>query len=241
MIVVKIGGSVITNKSRIREAKMDVIDRIAKDIAEAKANNLILVHGAGSFGHPFVIKYRLKEVKNLKGVVEAHMSCKELNTLFCKAMLKYGLKPFPIHPLTTFKLSGGKILFDAEIFEKALDEGFIPVTHGDMVYDVKDRFFKVLSGDDITLEIAKVFKAEKVGFATDVEGVYVEGELRDVVTWKDLDKIGLSKGIDVTGGMRSKVEKILRSSIKARIFGISKLREFLSCKDVGTLVIGNVL
>jgi len=56
-----------------------------------------------------------------------------------------------------------------------------------------------------------------------------------------LDKIGLSKGIDVTGGMRSKVEKILRSGIKARIFGISKLREFLSCKDVGTLVIGNVL
>ncbi|WP_457550386.1 isopentenyl phosphate kinase [Archaeoglobus sp.] len=241
MIVVKIGGSAITDKGVFKKAKLDVIERVAKDIAEAKPKKLILVHGAGSFGHPFVVKYKLKEEKNLEGVVKAHMSCKELNTIVCNAMLEVGLKPFPIHPLLTFKLHKGRITFDAEIFEKALDEGFIPVTHGDMVYDVEDKFFKVLSGDDITLELAKVFKAKSVGFATDVEGVYVEGKLADVVTWKDLDKIGFSKGVDVTGGMRGKVEKVLRSGVRARVFHVSKLREFLMGKCVGTLVFGNVL
>ena len=241
MIVVKIGGSAITDKNGFKRAKVNVIERVAKDIAEVKPKKIILVHGAGSFGHPFVVKYRLKEEKNLEGVVRAHMSCKELNAIVCEAMLRYGLKPLPIHPLLTFKLRKGRITFDVDIFEKALDEGFIPVTHGDMVYDVEDKFFKVLSGDDITLELAKVFEADKVGFATDVEGVYVDGELADVVTWKDLDKIGFSKGVDVTGGMKSKVEKVLKSGVKARIFHVLKLREFLMCRDVGTLVFGNVL
>ncbi|ADB58610.1 isopentenyl phosphate kinase [Archaeoglobus profundus] len=236
MIVVKIGGSAITDKKGFKIVKIDSIERVAKDIAEVRPRKLILVHGVGSFGHPFVVKYRLKEEKNLEGVVRAHMSCKELNAMICEAMLMYGLKPFPVHPLLTFKLRGGKITFDIDIFEKALEEGFIPVTHGDMVYDVEDRFFKVLSGDDITLKLAKAFKAEKIGFATDVEGVYVDGKLADVVTWKDLDKIGFSKGVDVTGGMRSKVEKILRSGVNARIFSISKFKGFLSCEEVGTLV-----
>lgn len=235
MIIVKLGGSAITDKGRFRVARMDVIESIAKQISEVE-ERIILVHGAGSFGHPFVIKFRLNEEKNLEGIIRAHMSCVELNFKICKVMLNLGLKPFPIHPLQTFKLRGDKIYFDRDMFKDVLKEGFIPVTHGDIVYDVEDRFFKVLSGDDITIELARSFNADKVGFVTDVEGVYIEGKVSTFVTWKDLDKIGFSKGVDVTGGMRSKVEKILRSGVNARVFHYSKLKDFLLCKNVGTLV-----
>lgn len=240
MIVVKIGGSAITDKKGFKKARFEAIKSLAKQIAEVRPKNLILVHGAGSFGHPFVVKYKLKEEKNPEGIVRAHMSCVELNSIVCNAMIKYGLKPFPIHPLQTFKLKGGEVLFDVKIFEYALREGFIPVTHGDMVYDEDERFFKVLSGDDITIELARVFKAEKVGFATDVEGVFVNGRLAKYVSWEDLDHLGFAEGVDVTGGMKGKVEKILKSNIVARIFSLNELKDFLMCKEVGTLV-GNVL
>ncbi len=236
MIVIKVGGSAVTDKSSFKKPKLEVIDKIAKDIADIRPGRLILVHGAGSFGHPFVVKYRLKEVEDIYGVVQAHLSCKELNRIICEFLLKYGLKPYPIHPFLTFRIENGKINFDRFLIENALKKGFIPVLHGDMVYNMDLNRFVVLSGDDITLELARIFKAEKVGFATDVDGVYVDGVLAKVVTSKDLEKIGFSKGIDVTGGMRGKVEKILRSSVKARIFNVSKLRDFLTCKDVGTLI-----
>lgn len=240
MIVVKVGGSAITDKKGFRKAKFKNIESLARQIAEVKPKDFILVHGAGSFGHPFVVEYRLKEEKDLEGIIRAHMSCVDLNFMVCETMLKYGLKPFPIHPLQTFRLKKGKILFDAKIFKSALEEGFIPITHGDLVYDEIDRFFKVLSGDEITLELAKVFKADKVGFATDVKGVYVNGKLAKIVSWDDIDNLGFAEGVDVTGGMRGKVEKILKSGISARIFSLDELKEFLMCKDVGTLV-GNIL
>jgi len=240
LIVVKVGGSALTDKKGFKKAKLEAIESLARQIAEVNPNHFILVHGAGSFGHPFVVEYRLKEEKNLEGIVRAHMSCVELNSIICNAMLEHGLKPFPIHPLQSFRLRNGKISFDVRVFEFALKEGFIPVTHGDMVYDEVKGSFEVLSGDDITLELARVFKADKVGFATDVKGVYVKGRLVKIVSWNDLDHLGFSDGIDVTGGMRAKVEKILRSGIKARIFSLDELKEFLTCEDVGTLV-GNVL
>jgi len=235
MMIVKIGGSAITDKSAFRKPKLEVIDGIARDIAEVK-RRLILVHGAGSFGHPLVVKYKLKEVEDLKGIAEAHLSCKDLNMLVCRAMVKWGLKPYPIHPFSNFRVEGGKIIFDKTLILNSMKKDFIPVIHGDIVFNSDLNRFVILSGDDITIELAKVFRVEKVGFATDVDGVYVDGKLADVVTSKDLEKIGSSVGIDVTGGMRSKVEKILRSGVKARIFNVSRLKDFLMCKNVGTLI-----
>ncbi len=235
MIVVKVGGSVITDKRGFKSARLESMEYVAKVLARNEYD-IIVVHGAGSFGHPYVVKYGLKEKKDLEGTIKAHISCKDLNTLFCKVMMRYGLKPYPIHPFTSFKLERGKIVFDTEVFASAIDEGFIPITHGDMVYDRKERVFKVLSGDDITLELAKVFGVERVGFATDVEGVYIDGKVARVVGSRDLEKIGESRGVDVTGGMRGKVEKIIKHGVDARIFHYLRLEDFLRGEEVGTLV-----
>ena len=50
MILIKLGGSVVTDKSKVATARHDVIDRLAQEIAQAPGKKLI-VHGGGSFGH----------------------------------------------------------------------------------------------------------------------------------------------------------------------------------------------
>jgi len=201
-------------------------------------DKLILVHGVGSFGHPHVVRYKLKEVKDIDGVAITHLSCVSLNFLVCSALRKFGLNPIPIHPLSSFKVVDGKLTFDAEYIGAMMDEGFIPVMHGDMVYNVTEKKFEVLSGDRIVVELAKVFKADRIGFATDVEGVIVRGSVVDELSSVEfLENVDSGKS-DVTGGMRGKVELILKYGLKAFVFHARDIDRFLKGEKVGTLVRG---
>jgi len=236
MIVLKIGGAVITDKSpkSVNVAKFETIERIAKKIAENIEDDLVLVHGVGSFGHPHVIRYGLLKEKNVRGVTVTHLSCVSLNMIVCGYLSQYGLNPIPIHPLSSFRLVEGRLILPDNI-ESLVRDGMIPVVHGDMVYS--NGRFEVLSGDRITVEIAKALKADRVGFATDVEGVIVDGRVVEEI--RELEGIGTAEGKeDVTGGMRGKVEMILKNGIDAYIFHFEDIDKFLKGEKVGTLVRG---
>ena len=62
MIILKIGGSILTNKdSKTSEVDSSSLKRIASEIKDSMDNSqkqLIIVHGAGSFGHPPAKKHR---------------------------------------------------------------------------------------------------------------------------------------------------------------------------------------
>ena len=60
-MILKIGGSVITDKNGELAARTEVINRLAEEIQKAGLKNLIIVHGGGSFGHPTAQKYGIKE------------------------------------------------------------------------------------------------------------------------------------------------------------------------------------
>ncbi len=239
MLIVKIGGAVITDKSvgAVNQAKFDELERVAKTLAENLEDELILVHGVGSFGHPHVLKYELNEKKNVDGVVATHLSCVSLNVMFCGYLHKFGLRPVPLHPLTAFRMEGGRLRFDSELIGSLAEEGLIPVIHGDMVYDVAERTFKVLSGDKIAVELAKVLKPKALGFATDVEGVIVGGKVVRELSREEFDALEGGKA-DVTGGMAGKVRCILDAGVEARIFHAKDLDRFLKGEEVGTLVRG---
>ncbi|HIP57861.1 MAG TPA: hypothetical protein EYH00_00940, partial [Archaeoglobus profundus] len=225
MIILKIGGAVITDKSKgvKSSAKIDEIKRVAKEIANNLEGKMILVHGVGSFGHPYVEDFKLKERKDLKGIIKAHLECKKLNLLVCEALMEQGLNPYPIHPFTSFKIENGRIIFDHKFIEQIMEEGFIPVLHGDMVYNVTDRRFEVISGDKVVIELAQIFDAKKVGFATDVEGVTINGKVAKIIERKHIHKIlkvvENAKGkSDVTGGMRGKLIAISKLKVDTYIF-----------------------
>jgi isopentenyl phosphate kinase len=61
LVLLKLGGSVITDKTRPFTARLDVIERLAAEIKNALTDRgddlrLIIGHGAGSFGHEAAAK-----------------------------------------------------------------------------------------------------------------------------------------------------------------------------------------
>lgn len=238
--ILKIGGSIITEKRKdvFEKANEDAIEELCEAIAR-KPENLILIHGAGSFGHPYVEKFRLREEKNVYGVSLTHLACSRLNGLICQTLSKFGVSPLPIHPITFFKKIGS-LQCDLDFILKAVDEGFLPVIHGDMIFC--DGKFEVLSGDDIAIHLAEKLSIDRLGFATDVEGILIDGKLVKKLDYSLIEKIGEAEGkSDVTGGMKGKVNKIFSMKKRCEVYIFKGDKEsvarFLNGEVVGTQVI----
>lgn len=258
-LVLKLGGALITDKKRgvFDRARMDLIDRIAGEIAESLENRrLILVHGAGSFGHPYVEKYGKDDIgRNPYGVSDTHLACERLCELVCRAMLNYGLSPAPVHPFSCFSVieRAGKeakektIVFDRTLFSELIEDGFIPVTHGDIVRckNAGCKGWTVLSGDDIAVELAVHFGVKRIGFATNTQ-LIVNGRKVDEYSLSSC-KAGCCferKGnvSDVTGGMAGKLEKIRKAVRSSEVFIFSGLKRgsisaFIRGEWVGTKIV----
>lgn len=249
LVILKIGGSVITEKGSVSTARKDEIERISQEIFSFKADvdfNLILVHGAGSFGHPQAMKW-LSGVFDARGVYLTHSSVKALNSMVLESLTNAGVHALPVHPLSSCILEDGKIIdFQTGQIKLMLGKGIVPVLHGDVVMD-RTRGAAVLSGDRIVPYLASVMNASNIGAGSDVEGVLDE---KGVVIKKitPLGFVDMKKNIqgaastDVTGGMLGKVSEFLELSkkgISSRIFNASRkgmVSKFLYGEDVGTLI-----
>jgi isopentenyl phosphate kinase len=232
---------VITEKSKnvFEKVKAENIREICEAIAE-KPENLIVVHGAGSFGHPYVEKYDLKNKKDPLGVSATHLACLRLNEIFSRQLAELGVAVAPISPFNFFKKTP-ELECDVDFISSVVKEGFVPVLHGDMIYNCETRKFEVLSGDEIVVFLAERLEVDRVGFATDVEGIMYHGEILKIFDASMLESIGFAgEKADVTGGMRGKVEKILRMRRCCEVYIFKGNREsvvrFLKGYEVGTRV-----
>lgn len=240
--ILKIGGSVITDKTPgvFEKARIDEIERIAEEISK-EPENLILVHGAGSFGHPYVEEFNLRKEQDSKGVVLTHLACRRLNTILCSSLFEKGVNIIPLNPLSCIKV-GKNVEIDAEFLKSLVDNGFVPVLHGDMVYNRQTNSFEVLSGDRIVIEIAKALNIRKIGFATDIKGLIVNERVLEKATLNHelVEMVGGAEAkSDVTGGMRGKIESLilLPKNSEVLIFsGFEKgnIMKFLRNERVGT-------
>ena len=250
LIILKIGGSVITEKSSISRARDAEIDRISHEIAafcKDSDSQIILVHGAGSFGHPQAMKYRLNEGFDAQGAYLTHVSVKLLNSKVVESLNNAGVHALPVHPLSSCLLENGKLIdFQLGQIKVMLEKGVIPVLHGDVVMD-RTKGASVLSGDRIIPYLALSLKASKIGAGSDVDGVLDEKEavIRKITPFNLLDLKKSIKGsgsTDVTGGMLGKVSELLElagKGVESRIFNASRkgmVSRFLYGEDVGTLI-----
>ncbi len=66
LVIVKLGGSLITNKDIPESANIPKMKLLCREISQAistdKALQLVLIHGGGSFGHFFAKKFGLGTV-----------------------------------------------------------------------------------------------------------------------------------------------------------------------------------
>ena len=220
MIILKIGGSVITNKAKKQSFKSDVMANIAKSIKKAN-KEIIIIHGAGSFGHILAKKFDLnqgfKNKNQLLGFAETLSMVQELNNLVLNALNEQKIPTISISPHNILKLKNHKLSkIDYNIFKDYLSKGFTPVTFGDVALDEK-LGFSICSGDLLIEILSKKFRPEKVIFAIDEDGLYTsnpkkekKAELIKETTYKKLDKLStsLDSHDDVTGGMGGKIKMI---------------------------------
>ncbi|MDV0442721.1 isopentenyl phosphate kinase [Methanorbis rubei] len=240
--VLKLGGSVVTKKSETGVIDTVRIRELAAQIAPvAKSVPLVIVHGAGSCGHPEAKAYHIQDGvtnENAEGIAVTHFAVRRLNEEFVAVLREEGVDAVCMHPFCSSLAQNGRLLYSGEEQIKAmLRLGVVPVLHGDVVMDTI-RGAVIVSGDQIVPAMAKALGATRVGVATDVPGVLSEGSVVPVITRENVGSIDLgdSSNTDVTGGMRGKVEELLLladAGISSHLFHISRVMDFLEDHEHG--------
>lgn len=221
MILVKLGGSVITDKSQLRNYRRSPTERLAREL-RASRGSLAIVHGAGSFGHIEAKKHGLhlglKSEAQLRYVASVQRDVRELNIKVLEALIDNGIRAVSVPPASAASFRDGEVLrFSKVPFAQVLDIGLTPVTFGDVVPD-EGRGFSICSGDLMMLSLARAFRPRLVVFCADVDGVFDSDPKRgrgaelipvlDKETLKGLKRTS-ARNADVTGSMYGKLERML--------------------------------
>lgn len=220
LTLVKLGGSVITDKSKPFTARTDVIRKLAKKIIKLKNKNtdLVIGHGSGSFAHLPASKYQTQLGNITKNSVWGFCltadAAIQINRIVISEFLKLKLKVASFAPMSFIYESK----FIVDHIKKALDLGIIPVIYGDVILN-KKQGFHINSGeatlDFLARKLKKYYKKITIVYYTDTNGVYDNnGKTIPLITptnFKNIKKYltGSSK-IDVTGGMIHKVKESLK-------------------------------
>jgi isopentenyl phosphate kinase len=226
MYLVKLGGSVLTNKDTFGSQKSKKIfyrDRTARLLSELGpiGEEFILVHGAGSFGHPLAKEYKLKDgykkESQIPIVAKVHEDVRALNLNVIKAMGELGISAASLPPSSLVEFSNGDLKkVNARPFRHHLEMGVVPVTFGDVVPDTS-RKFGICSGDDLMMHLAKELKPRIAIFVTKVDGIYTgdpktgPSEFIPEINENTIRLIQDSKDDvpDVTGRMKRKARMML--------------------------------
>ena len=206
MILIKLGGSIITNKQKPLSPRRKTIDNILKEIGKIK-EPVIIVHGGGSYGHYWSVKYDMhtKPAKTSpKGVAIVKNSMVTLNKIILDSAVKNRINSYCLPP-TDF-MSGNKAIKSKILTINDISKsGLTPITFGDALWFGQKKSY-ILSGDVIMTTIAKILKPRLSLFVLDVDGVYSDLKIKRLIHdfKKEKPEIKNNK-MDVTGGMTRKI------------------------------------
>ena len=226
LILIKLGGSLITDKKKPFTPRHDVIKRLAREIHEAKQEKklkIIVGHGGGSFPHKPAKDYHTNEgiinKDSFKGIALVQDAASKLNRIIVDALIDAGENAVSVQPSASLISENGRI---KEWYLKPVKEmlkcDLLPVPYGDVALDTK-KGCCIISTEEILNYIAKHSSFKKIILAGITNGVYdkdptkyPDAKLIPEINSKNFDEIkkylGESSGIDVTGGMFEKVNKI---------------------------------
>ncbi|RMG37141.1 MAG: hypothetical protein D6732_07300 [Methanobacteriota archaeon] len=247
-ILVKLGGSVITEKNKEKTVNLSLVRRAFHEMGMVKGIHLQLIHGAGSFGHPTAKKYDLISGHTEKNheyvpwaVSVTRRNMIELHSHIVDIALEKSFFPFSL-PVSSnsFEKGNGELSFFGDPLFLALKNGFNPVLYGDVILS-ESRGFTILSGDRIMLEIIEFlqgtnFLPQEIIFCTDVDGFFTDDPKLNpnakLIPKASKDEIGTLKNYaresqnpDVTKGMLGKleqIEQILSYGIPVKIINLTE-------------------
>jgi isopentenyl phosphate kinase len=227
LIVIKLGGSALTNKTRIYTPRISVIHSAATQVATvSRYRSIILVYGAGSYGHIPVQKHGLqhgwKGPNQLKGLGLTKSKLLEWETLLDGILLEHGVPAIPFLASDLFLTARGRISSTwLKPLKNWLRLGCVPIVGGDIVRDTENGF-SILSGDQIAAFIAIKLAATRLIYAVDVDGVFdanpaLDTKARLLKTLNPSLAQVVSRSMhgttpDVTGGLAGKVKESMAAS-----------------------------
>jgi isopentenyl phosphate kinase len=243
LIILKIGGSILTKKDQPFTANMENLQRLALEIAEAykpKKMKLVLIHGAGSFGHYIAEKTGIhKGMKTHEDAVAFGVTQKwqnYWNSIVVTELNKHGLPAMPVQASAFSVLRDNKLVWmPMRTIKELLKLGMIPVLYGVPAVDIAQGCC-ILSGDQILSWIADKLKPEKIIHATDVDGIFTDDPRKNpgaqLIKKVDLDKwdelkshLSGSSSVDVTGGMFGKIHQLTglsKTGLRCEIINANK-------------------
>jgi isopentenyl phosphate kinase len=260
VVFLKLGGSLITDKTHPYTARLETLDNLAIQIAVALQENvnlhLILGHGSGSFGHQaasqFGTRHGVSGLEAWRGFAEVWYQASALNRLVVEALRKAGLPAVTLAPVSAVIARNGHITtWDLAPLKATLANGLLPVLHGDVVFD-ETHGGTILSTEDLFTYLAHQLHPERILLAGLEAGVWEDFPVRKRLIKEMTPQVfeqlapglGHSTGVDVTGGMQAKVMEMLAlveqiPGLEVLVFsgeGPGNTRRALQGENPGTLL-----
>lgn len=237
--VLKLGGSVVTQKGTPETIDAGALERAAEAVATIPGR-VVVVHGGGSFGHHYAAEHGVSSAEGTHddGAVRSiHGAMKRLNEAVVGALVEAGMSALPVHPLSAAtRAADGALRLETTPAATMLEERFVPVLHGDAIVHA-DAGATIVSGDELVVALSRALDADRVGVCSSVPGVYdADGDVIERIgSFDDVaDAVGASDSTDVTGGMAGKVRELLSLDASAYVFDLDGLEAFAGGGDPGT-------
>ena len=260
LVFLKLGGSLITDKTRPYTPRPERLDDLVAQIAGAMQDHpdvqLILGHGSGSFGHQAASRFGTRKgvagVEGWRGFAEVWYQASALNRIVVDSLHHAGLPVITLSPAASITAHDGKVSsWDISLLMTALKQGLLPVIHGDVAFD-DERGGTILSTEDLFVHLARKLHPNLILLAGLEAGVWEDfpsrtnlvKELTPQNSGSLLPILGHSASMDVTGGMQTKVYEMLAlveevPGLQVLIFSgevPGNLRQALLGDNPGTLI-----
>jgi isopentenyl phosphate kinase len=222
LVFVKLGGSLITDKQCFQTARPAIIRRVAQEIAvvleQRPGLQLILGHGSGSFGHYAADKYKVQagHLSDWLGYAETSAAVQRLDRLVVEALLAEGVPVVPVQPSASASCRARELCYlRVEPITALLKHRAVPLVYGDVAID-EQQGCTIISTEMIFSYLVHHLHPQRILLVGEVDGVFTADPLRNPqaqlvteITSNNYPQIEValvgSVGVDVTGGMASKV------------------------------------
>lgn len=260
---IKIGGSLITDKSKPYTPKLDIIDNLCRQIGEIKRQcdcTILIGNGGGSFPHFPAVTYEMKQGlvsdRQKDGYPLVADAAAQLNRIVVKHLIDHGLRAVSLQPSACITTNNGVVdTIYVDSLAQLLKHDFVPVVYGDIVMD-SIKGSEILSTEIVLMELVGELKKKntldeydvEIVHCTNTEGVLdPNGNTIPLITqenFNDIEKhIYATEGYDVTGGMLHKIQQSLEfaqnSGVASRILnpnGRHLIEYICNNQQIGTLI-----
>ncbi len=242
-IFLKLGGSIITDKTQAEHARVDVIRRLAREVRAAldarPGLRLVLGHGSGSFGHVAAKKHGtrdgVRDAAGWIGFAEVAASAARLNRIVTDVFVEARVPVVSLPPSASARCEDGRLVqLDTTALHAHVRHGLVPLVQGDVALD-SVRGATIVSTEDVFVYLANEIDPDRALLAGEVAGVYpsadMTGHVIALITPATFEQyasaLSGSHGVDVTGGMAAKVRQLIawvraHPRLSARIFSAAE-------------------